>query len=223
MRTQHLGIDDEDFCMDIIPRIETSFGFRFDEHDLLHVRTYGEFCEAILAKLATADVADCTTQQAFYKLRKAFRHHMPTVCIEPATLLTDILPAGGHQRRRLVALIEAEMGFKLHLIGPSGAIVVSGCLLLVFSAILLFFNVFLGGAGLVLGLAILHIADKMGSRIQVKTIRDVVRHISSWNYRQSRRNHATVNRREIIYQLKYIFTHDLGLEPAELTPDALLF
>ena len=224
MSGQHLGIDDEDFCLDVVPRVETSFGFLFQEHDLEHVGTFGEFCDAVLAKLSCLDASDCTSQQAFYKLRKALLTQQPAVvAIEPSTRLAELLPIKRQERRKTVAAVEAELGIKLNVLGLSACAQEVGTLLLLGSGATMFFDKAIGGIGLVFTWTFFYLASKFGGTIKTKTVRAVVEKMSSRFYRQSRRNPATVNRAEITKEIQQLFTRDFGIELTALTPDALLF
>lgn len=149
MSTQHLDIDDEDFCMDMIPKIETSFGFHFEQHDLEYVSTFGELCQVVLAKIPGHNVLDCTTQQAFYRIREAFKTQLPAVAITPSTRLADLLPAESHKRRKTVAAVEAELGVKLNVLDNAAIAQITGLLLLLLGfGATMFFDRQIGGMGL---------------------------------------------------------------------------
>lgn len=229
MNAPQLGIDAEDLGLDIIPAIEKSFGFKFTQADLADVRSYGELCAAVQAKLPTAAATDCTTQQAFYKLRQAIRLHTATLPITPASQLADILPARWAQRREVAAAIEQSLGMKLPLFDMPSAVAAVGCLLLLFGCLLLAGGAFIGAPGVLGGLAGIAVAfilfdlgSRFGATLRYATVRDVVAAMSSMHYLQSRRNPTTVNPREIRDRLNYLFVDMAGVKLTELTPDAVL-
>ena len=64
------NIDPEDVG-DVLKKVEKSFGFKFGDTELKDVKTFGELCDIITYKVQGDSTNDCTTQQAFYKLKTA--------------------------------------------------------------------------------------------------------------------------------------------------------
>src|SRR5690606_15733450 len=64
------NIDSED-AGDLLVKIEKSFDIKFGDTELMHIKTLGELCDHIVNKIQLDNSDDCTTQQAFYKLRDA--------------------------------------------------------------------------------------------------------------------------------------------------------
>ena len=56
---------------DLLFKMEDSFNFKFQKHELLDISTFGELVDKIISKIELENVADNTTQQAFYKLSDA--------------------------------------------------------------------------------------------------------------------------------------------------------
>jgi len=231
METPRLAIDPEDFGLDIIPAIEKSFGFEFTSADLAEVRTYGALCGAVHAKLPSLAATDCTTQQAFYKLRQAICLHAGTQVITPATELAAVLPRQWARRQAVAAAIEQSLGMELHLVDMSAAVLIAGVLGLVLAfPIALLSNFLLGGAaGVLIGLGCFASAImvfKLGSHfratLRYPTVRELVVAMSTQHYRQSRRNPTNVNLREIDSRLAQLFVDMAVVKLAELTPDAVL-
>lgn len=218
-----LGIDAEELELDILPQIERSFNVKFYPAELANTCTFGELCEAVLAKLPVENAADCTSQQAFYKLRRAFATHVATQQILPSSKLEQLLPTGC-QRRRAVAAVESELGIKLRLLGMSTAIAYSGAALLAGSVICLFFDHFrqLGMEGIALTTIGLDIASRIGTSLRFDTMRDLTEDVVDHHYRAIRRHPATVNRAEVVPQLCRIISQSCGLSPDELTAEAIL-
>lgn len=61
---------DEDDLADIIVSVERSFHIKFAPEELPNM-TFGAFCDLVIHKLDAELKTDCTSQQAFYKLREA--------------------------------------------------------------------------------------------------------------------------------------------------------
>lgn len=230
MEAPNLGIDSEDLTLDIIPAIEKSFGFEFEQADLADVHTYGELCAAVRVKLPGVAATDCTSQQAFYKLRQAMQPHTGAQLITPATRLLDILPINRVQRQASTAAIEHSLGMKLQLLGMPLVAANFGSLLLILS----FFISLIGGAmlgavavptglaSIAVAIIIFDLGNRFGTTLQYTTVREVVLLMSSQYYQQSRRDPSTVNSREITDQLNNLSMRMADLKLAELRPDAML-
>jgi len=63
-------IDSEDIS-DLLKEIQKSFNIKFEENELAYITNFGELCDHIINKLQLENSEDCTSQQAFYKLRNA--------------------------------------------------------------------------------------------------------------------------------------------------------
>ena len=53
-----------------ILEVEKALNIRFEGNELVHASTFGELCDYVANKVKLKDVNDCTTQQAFYKVRR---------------------------------------------------------------------------------------------------------------------------------------------------------
>ena len=109
------NIDPEDI-EDLLLEVEASFDIKFTDNELAHVRTFGDIIDHIKSKIKLVNTDDCTTQQAFYKLRRAI---FTTLQIDkdrltPDTLLQELLPR--KTRKTGIESIEQALGFKLSLI-----------------------------------------------------------------------------------------------------------
>ncbi|MDR2271052.1 MAG: hypothetical protein LBF27_09125 [Sphingobacterium sp.] len=62
---------DPDDISDLLVKLEKSFDMKFESTELMHIFTFGELCDHITNKIQLAHSNDCTSQQAFYKLRDA--------------------------------------------------------------------------------------------------------------------------------------------------------
>ena len=230
MEAHNLGIDSEDLGFDIFPAIEKSFGFEFEQADFTDVRTYGDLCALVRARLPGAAATDCTSQQAFYKLRQALVSHTAANNVSPATTLAEIFPTQRVQRRLAAAAIEQQLGMKLRLLGMPSTVEVAGTILAICAFLFsLIGSFFLGISGFLIGLAglavtriVFDVGNHFGSTLRYPTVRDVVLTMSSTYYRQSRRDPSTVNPQEITDRLNYLFVDMAGVELAELMPDAVL-
>src|SRR5687768_1793290 len=86
-------IDPEDFG-DTLLKFEKSFGIKFADNSMRDAKTFGDICDIIESQINLTDKDDCTTQQAFYKIRKAIglTQNFDESIIKPQTKLEDIFP-----------------------------------------------------------------------------------------------------------------------------------
>jgi len=93
---------DPDDIRDLLVKVEKSFDMKFGSTELMHIITFGELCDHIANKIQLAHSKDCTSQQAFYKLRDAMASILQidykTITISSALL--HLLPK--QSRRSLV-------------------------------------------------------------------------------------------------------------------------
>lgn len=220
MAAPNLGIDHEDLAFTILPQLERSFGIKFQPGDFSSEVTYGQLCKLIQARLLAKNANDCTSQQAFYKLRHALRQQLGEVVVQPATRLADLLPA---RRREAAIKLTTGLGMKLDLLKMPDKAAFSGTLLLLVSLLCLFFNQSLGLTGIGLAVAGMYAASRFSNVLRYETVREVVAAMSSQYYRQSRRSATTVNSQEVRAQLTCFMAEWAGIEPAQLITEAVVY
>jgi hypothetical protein len=68
--------EDEDI-FDVVVKLEQSFAIKFDKDAFSNVKTFGDMCDVIESYIKYDNQEDCTTQQAFYKIRAAIAMTQP--------------------------------------------------------------------------------------------------------------------------------------------------
>ena len=217
-----LKIDSEDL-EDMLLKIEDSFDIRFETNELAHVKTYGEFCDAIKDKISLDHSEDCTTQQAFYKLREAITKSTDINRKEiiPTTTLAEIFPK--KTRKNQIKILEMNLGFKLSILRPPYFVTGFLAILLLASFVMLFIYWQYGLIGLGLALGGFWISNKLGNELDVKAVRDLSNKMTREHYVKSRRNSKTMNKNEFDKILEDWFVDFLGVRKSELTREARLF
>jgi len=212
-------IDSEDSSY-LLDKIEHSFDIQFGATELAHISNFGELCDHITNKIQLDNSTDCTTQQAFYKLRTSISWslQLDNKTISTNTLLSEILPR--HNRRSKTSKIEKDLGFKLSILRPPHWVTGLLSIFIVASLIGLFFVSLIGFIGLVFSFTCLKIANKIGNEFSVKTVGDVAEKMSRENYLKVRRNSKTYNRNEIEKILSDLFCNELYIEKTKLTREA---
>lgn len=211
---------DLDDISDLLVKVEKSFDIKFCDTELMHISTFGELCDHIANKIQLDNSNDCTSQQAFYKLRDAISStfQIDNKTISTNFALADLLPR--KNRRSLTKKLEEQLGFKLNILRPPHWVTGTLVILLLASFVGLFFIWQIGLAGLVFSIAGLWFANKIANEIDLQTIRQVAEKMTRENYLKSRRNPKTFNKKEIEKVLTDWFNNDLELDKSKLTREA---
>lgn len=214
---KHIHSDD---IGDILVRVEKSFGFTFGKTELKDVKTFGDLCDVITTKVQGDNSEDCTSQQAFYKVRNAISNtlHVDNSGIIPDTELNQLFPR--ESRGQKIAATESFLGFKMNILRPRHWITGTLTFTLLASLVGLFFFWKIGLVVLIFSIAGLSLASKLGNELDLHTVGQLAEKISRDHYLKSRRNSSTVNRNEIAQKVKELFSTGLDLEETVLTRDA---
>ena len=79
------NIDSEDL-EELLKKVEASFDIKFGAAELANISTFGQLCNHISNKIQLEHFNDCTSQQAFYKLRDSISS---TLQIDNKSISTD--------------------------------------------------------------------------------------------------------------------------------------
>jgi len=218
--TTYLRIDPGDLD-NVLTKIEQSYSITFGTNDLRQVETFGQLCEAITEKIQLAEVGDCTSQQAFYKLRQHMVDalHLDRQTIRPTTELAVLFPK--KTRRASIQKLEQGLGFSINVLSASLYIIVPALILLVISGLMLIGSVLYGSVGLAIAIITLIIAQKLGNQFSQQTVGELAEKLAREHYTKMRRDSCTVSKREVTDQIKQVFCTDLGIAPSQLHSDSL--
>ena len=197
---------------DLILKVENSFGIKFQDTELSHIKTFGEFCDYIADKIPYTNVQNCTSQQAFYKLKNAIIHGeaVNSELIYPNTKLEEIFPK---QNRKLkIKQIEEKLGFKLSILQPPTWLSSFLIILALTSFVYLFINFKTGVISFIVSVLAIKITYENANEFSVKTLREVAEKMTRENYRKSRRDSKTFNKDEVENILTELFKEELALD-----------
>jgi len=207
--------DIEDFLIGV----EESLHIKFEENELAHVKTFDEFIDAIVNKLYQEDNDTCTSQQAFYKLKRkiAALGIYDVKNLRPNTELSEIFPSKYKNGRALEKIIGVSLAIEHNNMGPSKiAINVLNVLLAVSVLALLGTKLWFMALGIPVAIAGYYIALRYAKECPMHTVRDLVGRIVTYNYMSCRSDKRTINRKEIRNILVEIFSKGLYIEKEEL-------
>lgn len=218
---KHLRIEGDDLN-DLLTIIEKSYNFRFEGEGFRHVTTFGELVDAITAHICLPNKDDCTSQQAFYKLRTALFvvNGNKRVAIKPDTTLDSLFPR--KNRRNDVMQLEQQVGVELNVLQLKAVVAVLLIVLFISSAILLFIKPLYGCLGFISFCIGVYFAQKTANEFAVQTVRQLVEKMTREHYLQSRRNPATINNAELTENIRQVFAHCLDIEATEITRESVI-
>ena len=213
------NIDSED-AGDLLVKIEKSFDIKFGDTELMHIKTLGELCDHIVNKIQLDNSDDCTTQQAFYKLRDAITSlfSIDNKIITTDFPLNNFLPRQNRSER--IRDIENYLDVRLKILRPPHWVTNTLLILLLVSIGGLFIKWQYGLLGLCISFGGLWLSNKIGNELDVQTVGQLAEKMTRENYLKSRRNPKTVNKNEIEKLLTEWFINDLGLDKSKLTREA---
>ena len=211
---------DPDDISDLLIKVENSFNITFSDTELTHISMFGELCDHIANKIQLDHTDDCTSQQAFYKLRDAISLilQIDKKTISTNHSLADFLPR--KNRRLRTQKLEEQLGFKLNILRPPHWVTGTLSIISLASFVGLFLNWQIGLFGLVFSIAGFWLTSKIGNELDLQTVGQVAEKMTRENYLKSRRNSNTFNKKEIEKVLTEWFSYDLCLDKSELNRES---
>jgi len=200
----------------LIIKIEKSFQIDLGK-TVLVPNTFGELCDIIINKIELDHSDDCTSQQAYYKVRNAIvtATLIDKNLIAPNTPLETLFLKG--KRRATLRIVETELGFKTQLLAGKNWIMFSLIVSFFLSFVVLYFNGTIGLSIIAATIAGFYLL-KFGTELTCKTVGEWVEELTRENYVLVRSNNQTVNRKEILQNIKALFAYELSIDVSELNP-----
>lgn len=220
-RAEHLDADLDDIA-DLLKRIEKSYNIIFEKDELKPVRTFGELCDIIITKIKLIDSNDCTRQQVFYKLRKAFISILEIDIseVKAGTELASLFPQ--KMRRNKITELEKELGFRLKILYPPPILNLSGVAFLLISFLTFFYKWEYAIIGIASTIIFFVIIFKTGNVLRVRTVGNLVEKITWEHYLKGRRNPKTANKKEIVREIEKMFLKKLVTDLKEIKPETII-
>lgn len=207
---------------ELIFAIEKTFHLKFDERDFEKVKTYGEFENLVLNKIEGTEAEDCTSQQAFYKLRKILvdEFNITFEKINPKTQLKEIFPP--KDRIKKVSILKDKLKTEVKFLKPDFTLSLISVILIILS-FYYFFNQFLLGLFLfMIGIFCVKIAQDFGKEFYAIDVGELSELMVKKDYKISRRNSETYNPKEVKEIIKDIFSDMLDIEKSKLQYNTIL-
>lgn len=215
METRKLDKWELEDLEDSLFQFEKKYGIRFTQEELNSIESIEDLTNAIINKFDDENINDCTSQQAFYKLKEILmRLDIGGFEINPKTKLEQLIPR--KNRIQNVKKIEKELGFKLEILQPKSIIIYTLLLLSVCVIITAFFNFFYA---IIFGIVLFYlfkITVKTGKEFEIKTVGELAKEITRENYFNVRRTPKTINKKEFKKVVLDWFSDRMDIEKEEL-------
>ncbi len=215
------NIDPEDFG-DTLLKIEKSFDIKFADNSFRNAKTFGDICDIIVAQVNFTEKNDCTTQQAFYKVRNAIARtqNFDEINVGLQTKLADIFPRS--KRRQNIKHFEKELGFSIDILSMKNWLALTIFIGFILSLITFFFSSQIAISGLLFLILFSWTVSKFSKELEISTIGELTEKISRENYSLARRHSGTVNKTEIVKIIQDVFIADHEVDRKNLTREASL-
>jgi len=212
---------DPDDVSDVMVQVVESLDIKFVKGESLVLKTFGQFCDEIYARLPKNEVSDCTTQQAFHKLRNGVcgLRNLNAADVVPDSLWEELVPRKG--RRKLIKQLKQSIGVPISLLTPKGWILGTLGLAPLGAVVELIFNWRYGFAGLGVTILAFKIADALGKEFKYATFGEAAKEMAFSHYMKSRRDPGSINRQEVETLIRKHFCDWLVVKPEVLTREAL--
>jgi acyl carrier protein len=212
---------DPDDVSDVLVKVEKSFGFKFGNTELKDVKTFGELCDIITSKVIGDNSNDCTTQQAFYKLRDAIAGTLliDKKSITPDTDLKMLFPR--QQRRQKVKEVKIKLDAQVDILEIKEWLKWTYFVGIILSLLMFLFKWQYALSGLTFFSFLGWTTHKFfATEISTQTVGQFAEKFAREHYLKARRSPSIINRIEIAQKVKELFQTNLGLEDKTLTREA---
>lgn len=216
MTLSNIHLEDIDATL---AQMEQSFQISIQGTENNPIETFGDLTDHVLMQLPQDVFSDCTSQQAFYKLRDAFSIVNPAQDdIQPATKLETLLPR--KNRRKVVQLLGDMLGVQLNILQPPFLVWLGSLLFFFFSVGMLFFDGILGLSLISVSIFAFHVGNKLGKELKFDTVGELALYMTRFHYLKSRRYPDQINPEEVKQILVDWFHEEYGVEHQHFTPEA---
>jgi len=200
---------------DIFLKIEKTFEVKFDDNEFEDVTNFGQIIDRATENISSNHDSSCTSQQAFYKLKSAFKDEL-NIDILPNDRLDNLIPK--RNRRKTIDKLSINLNFDPKILKPEPWVTNSLGSLLILSIIIFFWKSYGIGVSLfIVTLLGFQISFKYANYFNVTTVKDLVKKMTKENYIKVKRDKNSINKTEVEKIITDFFVDQLGLEKGSLT------
>jgi acyl carrier protein len=208
--------------IDVIIKLEKSFGLKLEKDAFAQAKTFGELCDVFDQHINYEHRNDCTSQQAFYKVREAIAtvQEIDISQISPDTNLADVFPQS--DRKQKVKEFKTLVNIKIRILTYPTWLKTTVGIAVLLSLVAFFFDWKVALSGLAFCILLHKVAQMLGTDLIHQTVRELVEQLSKEHYIDVRRTKGTINRMEVSKIIIETFSNDLSIDKNELTKEAKL-
>lgn len=215
MKEAKLDIFEIEDIEDVIPMFEEAFKIKLESEETEKLNNFNEFSDLIISKVKFENDDLCTSQRAFYQLRKALEAEniINNNQLSPNTDLKSIFPK--KNRRRNIKKVERNLGYEINVLASSQMTVNILFFLFALSFIGLFFFFKIAFLGIVISIMGFYLT-KFTSRLDRRNIRELIKKNTAQNYFKIRNNESSFNRSEFREVILEWFSANAGIDKEKL-------
>lgn len=195
------GIESEEF-EDVLNQFLILYKIELKNEELIVIKSFKELVNLVLENVTYHESLDCSSQQAFYKLKRSiYLNSDYSKEILLTSELNEILPK--KNRRKVIKRIEHDLGFKLNVLQPKEWILKTLFVFILLSFVMLFIKFSVGFPMLLSLILLLKFVYKYSKEFKGDIFRDLVEQVASENYFNVRKDKETINKKEfekVIYK-----------------------
>ncbi len=206
---------DDECIFDVVVKLEQSFKIKFPRDAFADVNTLGELCTVFEEHIGYPHTADCTSQQAFYRIRNAMGN---SGIIAPDSLLSTLFPV--RNRRKRIRAFQSDLGIKVKLLRPPDWMLYVLTAGMVLSLLTFFADWKMALSGIILFILAGKAAHTFGKTLKFETVRELTQYLVQEKYMEVRRINGSINRAEIRRIIVDTLSRYLLIERKYLTQDA---
>lgn len=197
-----------------IMRFEQDYGVTYANDAFTNVKSIAELINVICAPISKENKVDCTSQQAFYKLKSVLQKYADGAVITPTSQLEMLIKR--KHRISTIKNIESELGFELKVLKPIELVEVTLWAVLLCLIVMLFYIPFYALVGGVIWFLVSEAIYKNAKEFKAETVGELVKQMVMNNYFKSRRDPNTINEQELRKVVVSYLADLVGLTEEEL-------
>ncbi|KZE84040.1 hypothetical protein AV926_02635 [Myroides marinus] len=197
-----------------IMHFEKDYGFTYANDAFTNVKSIAELIDVICAPISKENKEDCTSQQAFYKLKSVLHKYSEEAVITPSSQLEKLIKR--KNRIATIRSIENELGFELKVLKPTAELSLFLWLVFLGTVVSVFISMYFAMLIGFIWLLSYWIIYSNAKEFKVETVGELVKQMVMNNYFKSRRDPNTINEQEFRKMVISFIADLVGLTEEEL-------
>ncbi|MDR0227996.1 MAG: hypothetical protein LBI72_02910 [Flavobacteriaceae bacterium] len=201
---------------DALLSLEREYRLTYDYSAIEKAKSIQEILDVVYNSFLNLDKErkeDCTSQQAFYKLKSVLQKYTKKAVITPSSQLEMLIKR--KNRITTIRSIESELGFELKVLKPTAELSLFLWLVFLGTVVSVFISMYFAMLIGFIWLLSYWIIYSNAKEFKVETVGELVKQMVMNNYFKSRRNPNTINDQELRKIVVSYLADNLGLTEEE--------